>query len=620
MRVLVRLLLSLGLMLGAVSLAPPVSATSSPSGTATPTTGPSTGPSTGTSSPAGSADPAPSTAAKTRSLAADPAQDAASVPKTTITDHPTKPTLHRDVSFSYRADQSGLTFQCRLSGPGRSGAHYVDCPSSPGGTSSTGTKTYSHLRANRYSYTFRVRASSVAATTRTYGAAAEFAWRVYSVESPLHFVPSVGASFNNPLGDRTAERRNLARVIKTVKSMPGYAQPDRAPGTAPCPSVHSALVPSTIRITLYSMTDGELARALRAASRRCVSVQILMNQHLTVDNDPAWRLLRGALGGFRTHRSFARRCAFGCRGRSVLHAKMYVFDSHVPAPQASSNKVNNTVMVGSSNMTSNAAGVQWNDLYAARSATLYRQYSHYFDLMKLDNGFHRNPHDYVAGRYRTTFWPVASGRTEPYLTALRSIRCSGATGGTGTNAHSTVYVNMHAWFGLRGLAIEQAVRALYDRGCYVHILYSFMTPKVYYRLTHGTGGRMTARRTIFSLDGDKYADVYSHFKNIDVSGNVAGDSSARVVWTGSNNFTSDGDHFDEVLFRITSAAAFRQYRDHFRSISQRKSSGTYASFLEPVGGGRAPAAATKTTAAAAAPTIVSPDVVRDDSGNPKALD
>ena len=454
------------------------------------------------------------------------------------------------------------------------------------------------------------------------GESDQYTWRVYSVTAPLHFVPSVGASFNNPLGDMSAKRRNLARVVKTVKSMPGYAQPNASPSAAPCPRVSSAMVPSKIRITLYSMTDGLFAKAMKEASRRCVSVQILMNNHLNADNDGAWRTLQKALGKNRNARSFARRCIVGCRGHGVLHTKMYVFDSQVSKPRRSANRVNDVVMVGSSNITSNSSGVQWNDLYGAKGAKLHSQYSHMFDLMKKDDGFHRNPRDFYAGngRYRTTFWPVASGRTEPYLSALRSISCSGATGGTGTNGHSTVYINMHAWFGLRGLAIEKAVRSLYDRGCYVHILYSFMTPKVYYRLTHGTGGRMTARRTIFSLDGDKYADVYSHFKNIDVSGHVGGDTSAHVVWTGSNNFTSDGDHFDEVMLRIRSATAFRQYRDHFRSISRRKSSGTYASFLEPVGGGRAPKTTPKAMTAAAAPTIVSPDVVRDESGNPKALD
>ena len=205
---------------------------------------------------------------------------------------------------------------------------------------------------------------------------------------------------------------------------------------------------------------------------------------------------------------------------------MYVFNLTVSAPMTDRNRIVDAVMVRSSNITSNAAKIQWNDLYTAHDAKMFDDYSKMFDLMTKDNGFRRNPSDFVSGNgiYRSTFWPVAANRLEPYIAALRSIKCSGATGGTGINGHSVVYINMHAWFGLRGLAILKAVRKLYSQGCYIRVLYSFMTPAVFRGLTKGTGARLTARRTLFSLDGDKYADVYSHFKNIAASGNIAGDS------------------------------------------------------------------------------------------------
>ena len=120
--------------------------------------------------------------------------------------------------------------------------------------------------------------------------------------------------------------------------------------------------------------------------------------------------------------------------------------------------------------------------------------------MRLDNGYHRNPYKGYTdngGKYRTVFWPVTKGH-DPEMAALKSISCSGATGGTGINGHTAVYINMHAWFGLRGLAFQRQVRGMYARGCYIRILYSFMTKRVYHRLTDGTGGRMQARRTIFA--------------------------------------------------------------------------------------------------------------------------
>jgi hypothetical protein len=194
---------------------------------------------------------------------------------------------------------------------------------------------------------------------------------------------------------------------------------------------------------------------------------------------------------------------------------------------------------------------------------------------------------FSTGSYQTTFTPVTPGGVDPTMTALRSIHCVGATGGTGLNGRTVVYINMHAWFGVRGYAFAQQVRSMYDHGCYVHVLYSFMSLSVYKKLTFGTGPRMTARRTIFSRHGGINATLYSHFKNVAVSGYVGGNHAAYVSWTGSNNFTNDGLKFDEVTMRIASRAAFLQYRGQFAFITRTRSAATYASFAEPIGGGRA---------------------------------
>ena len=54
---------------------------------------------------------------------------------------------------------------------------------------------------------------------------------------------------------------------------------------------------------------------------------------------------------------------------------MYLFDSDVPAPYRSRNRIRNTVMVGSSNITSNASRVQWNDLFTIRgNGRVHRDY------------------------------------------------------------------------------------------------------------------------------------------------------------------------------------------------------------------------------------------------------
>ena len=98
---------------------------------------------------------------------------------------------------------------------------------------------------------------------------------------------------------------------------------------------------------------------------------------------------------------------------------------------------------------------------------------------------------------------------------------------------------------------------------------------------------MSVRRTIFSKHGGIHATLYSHFKILAVSGVVGSNHAAYVVWTGSNNFTNDGVKFDEVTMRIASRAAYEQYVNQFAFITRTRTSGTYASFAEPIGGGRA---------------------------------
>ena len=106
-------------------------------------------------------------------------------------------------------------------------------------------------------------------------------------------------------------------------------------------------------------------------------------------------------------------------------------------------------------------------------------------------------------------------------------------------------------------------------------------------LKGGTGCRMSARRTLFSRNGHT-ASVYSHLKNIDIAGHIGGDHSAWTAYTGSNNFTDEGRHFDEVRLQIRTRSAYASYVRWFKYISRHRSSPVYANFSEPVGGGRAP--------------------------------
>jgi phosphatidylserine/phosphatidylglycerophosphate/cardiolipin synthase-like enzyme len=407
--------------------------------------------------------------------------------------------------------------------------------------------------------------------------------------APGHVDPPTGARFNNPYGS-TAQRRALVdQVITAINASPGYVR--RNPFTRqvmPCPG-NPKYFPSEIKIAVYSIADKRFAKALVAAQQRCVSVQVLMNSHLTVVTSPSWRSIFRHLGrrgaDYRHQRSFARRCSHGCLGTAVLHSKMFLFSRP--------GRMRYTVMVGSTNMARNATKIQFNDLYTVNgNRQMYAQYRSVFEAMARDRTVRRDapPRVYTAGPYTSTFYPYfhANRRTDRTMQALRSIRCSGADGGAGIGGRTVVYIAMHSWFGTRGRYLAGRVRQMYDRGCYVRILYSFMGGSIYSRLTYGTGRRMVARRVLFPGPRGVVASKYSHMKMFAASGNVAGDRSSWVVWTGSNNFSDKGPHADEVTLRIPLRSAYQAYVHHWKYMKHRRSSRYWALFEEPVGGGRAP--------------------------------
>ena len=408
-------------------------------------------------------------------------------------------------------------------------------------------------------------------------------WRLWS---PKHYSTPVGAWFNDPVGSKAQRRHIINHVVSTIDSVPGYNVKSRSQ----CPS-NPLLWPAEIKISLYSIADMSFVDALIRADRRCVSVQLLMNDHLDASTSPSWGHLLHAIGSNRHARSWTYRCKNGCRtSGGVEHAKFYLFSK--------AGRRRNVVMVGSSNMTSNATHVQWNDLYTTYgNASLFGHFTGIFEQMAPDQPVNNPFRIYDDGRYEPAFWPQpgATSKTDQMMKWFRSISCSGATGGTGINGHTIIYINIHAWHSTRGYWLAQEVKHLWAKGCYVKILYSFMGHGIFTYLKSGTDSRMVLLRTIFPNKAMKkdsagivMAGLYSHMKNIDVSGNVAGNSSARVVWTGSNNFTGIGPHSDEVMMRIASAAAYRAYVAHWKFIAKTRSSSIWAHYDEPSGGGRAP--------------------------------
>ena len=82
------------------------------------------------------------------------------------------------------------------------------------------------------------------------------------------------------------------------------------------------------------------------------------------------------------------------------------------------------------------------------------------------------------------------------------------------------------------------------------------------------------------------AAKYSHMKMFAASGNVGGDPSSWVTWTGSNNWADRSIKADEVTIRIPSKSVYNAYVDHWNFMRARAP--------------RAPGRSTRSPAAAAA--------------------
>ena len=164
------------------------------------------------------------------------------------------------------------------------------------------------------------------------------------------------------------------------------------------------------------------------------------------------------------------------------------------------------------------------------------------------------------------FWPQPghTKATDRVLNALQQVRCGARpTGGTGFNGHTAVSINIHAMEGDRGLYIAQHIVKMRKAGCRVRVLYGLIAPRIH--RTFKAGG-VASRRTIFDRDDNGYTDMYTHMKYVGINGVVGRDRSARVMYTGSENFSQKTVYGDEVWQRIPSTKAWRKYQQLFDMI------------------------------------------------------
>ena len=391
-----------------------------------------------------------------------------------------------------------------------------------------------------------------------------------------------GPFFNDPhrsVGHFTIENK----VLDTIRHTPGG---------------------ETIRIAIYSLDRMPVARALVAAHRRGVQVQMLLNDH---QDTRAMKTIRAEIGTDRSRNSFIRKCRRSCRGAANdfnnLHSKYYSFSR--------AGRSRDVLAVGSANMTLNADIHQWNDLYfTSGDHELFRQFVSLFNDMTNDYSTRQEPMNFCGtplgaacddsvDKHTAWAFPRQSGpRNDLVLDMLDRIQCltRDASGGL---TRTRLALSMHTMRGARGDYLAAAIRKKYVQGCDVRVSYGLIGFH-----TKGVLGAPTARGRIplrstgldyntddnFDLnkDGedDLILDYYSHQKYFVVQGTYNGVPDTSMVLTGSTNWSSLSTANDEIWFTVRGAVVAKKYLRNFNyqwnhaRNSRNAYTTTYANFRD----------------------------------------
>ncbi|MDX6324744.1 MAG: hypothetical protein QOK15_1098 [Nocardioidaceae bacterium] len=353
------------------------------------------------------------------------------------------------------------------------------------------------------------------------------------------YVPPEGGHFNIPTGNREQQ----SRIERTVLD-----------------AIHHARPGSYIKIALFSFDRRPMGDALIKAYHRGVHVQLLLNDHQVTRT---MRTMKGVFHANRDRKSFIYQCNRGCRGGSFLHSKLYVF-SHTGGA------THGTVMLGSTNLTTNAMVHQWNDLLVLNKAKVYKVANRVFDQMKADKKAHPVYHVWhISSRYELQAFPHphTTKKNDPIMQILSGVHCKGATRHTGTHGHTKIRVDMHRWSDHRGSYIAHRLIKLYGEGCDVKLMHGSADDTVRAAMRTRTHRGMVPLRTNgFDENGDGELDRYTHHKYMTISGNYGGDHSTSLLLTGSSNWAGIGVTGDEILFLARGRSYVRQWNHNWNYI------------------------------------------------------
>ncbi len=387
---------------------------------------------------------------------------------------------------------------------------------------------------------------------------------------PIRWIPVGGVTFNDPMA-RSRQRAIIGKVIKAINATPRGER---------------------IRIATWNFDDKNSADALIKAHRRGVSVQVMASAQV---ESPSFARLHRVLKGRpinkdRRLRSFARKCGASCRGKrgtGIMHTKFYLF-SRI-------GKTRKISMFGSANLTAPAANRQWNDLITVtHGRKLFDELNTTFNQLKADRYVRPTPfriYDTPNDKFRVILFPTTNTNRNPVLSAFKAVKCNGATNGAGNAAGRTVIrIGIAGWFDEYGAEIARQVRRLWDRGCDVKIINTLTGRGINQALRDPSGrGPVPNREVTIDNNLDEIPEKYLHLKFFSINGVYNEKTDAKVVFTGSANWTRRSLRSDEIIVRVQGVARWvKRYEDqvnrlyaspwaHARSTSPALARGTTGS-------------------------------------------
>ncbi|MBK8461001.1 MAG: phospholipase D-like domain-containing protein [Micropruina sp.] len=383
---------------------------------------------------------------------------------------------------------------------------------------------------------------------------------------PYKATPVAGSKFNNPYSSDEKVRYTV------INYMTGL--------------INSAAAGSTVRIAMYSLNVDATKEAIIAAKLRGVRVQFVTDDHGIGTSQ--MKEVIAALGTTVTPTgSYISICDFSCSSdflsfdlltgeeiRPYLHAKYLTF-SAVGASK-------NVSLITSSNFTKTQASEGFNNIYTIVGDTvLYNFLQDRFNLMLLDRDDLPAYASMTSGTKKLYFFPANVGdpldvATDPYYGILSNIRCTGVASGYGTypssptKSRTQVRVSMFQWSKARNY-LARKLKELNNAGCDVKVIMSKLDwdPEVASILLAPGGkyGNIEIKNADIDTDKDANLEYFVHNKYILVNGKYLSDSSSKLVFTGSANFTRSALRYsNELGVKVDSAATHKSYKANFDLI------------------------------------------------------